>query len=150
MSTAPSATAKAAIPVVLSAVSTAEPAPRAASASFDQTSGGTFLTTLIADLRELFKFKVTAMVLITTWAGFYLGSMRSGISSVQRGLIETLVGVALVSAGASALNEALERKSDAKMIRTAQRPIAAGRISLLQGLILGLGAVAMGGFWLLY
>lgn len=105
--------------------------------------------TLIGDLRELFKFKVTAMVLITTWAGFYLGSIRSGISSFQRGLLETLVGVALVSAGASALNEALERTSDQKMIRTANRPIAAGRIALWQGLALGLGAVALGGLWLL-
>src|SRR5438046_3206673 len=82
--------------------------------------------TLIGDLRELFKFKVTAMVLVTTWAGFYLGSLHSGISTVQGGqietLLETLVGVALVSAGASALNEALERTSDTKMIRTANRP----------------------------
>lgn len=106
--------------------------------------------TFIADLRELFKFKVTAMVLVTTWAGFYLGSLRSGISSLQTGLLETLVGVALVSSGASALNEAIERKSDAKMIRTAQRPIASGRISLGFGLALGLGAVVLGGFWLLY
>jgi heme o synthase len=113
----------------------------------DPAPGAT--ATLIGDLRELFKFKVTAMVLVTTWAGFYLGSMHSGISSFQRGLLETLVGVALVSAGASALNETLERKSDAKMIRTAQRPIAAGRISLMQGLALGLGAVIVGGFWLL-
>ncbi len=105
--------------------------------------------TLIGDLRELFKVRVTTMVLITTWAGFYLGSLRSGISSVQRGLVETLVGVALVSAGASALNQALERKTDAKMIRTAHRPIAAGRISLAQGLALGFGAVLLGGLWLL-
>jgi protoheme IX farnesyltransferase len=104
--------------------------------------------TFIADLRELFKFKVTAMVLVTTWAGFYLGSLHSGISSLQSGLLEALVGVALVSAGASALNEALERTSDAKMIRTADRPIASGRITLWQGLLLGLGAVALGGFWL--
>jgi protoheme IX farnesyltransferase len=110
--------------------------------------------TLIGDMRELFKFKVTAMVLVTTWAGFYLGSLHSGISTVQGGqiqtLLETLFGVALVSAGASALNEALERTSDAKMIRTANRPIASGRISLLQGLVLGLGAVIAGGFWLQY
>ena len=104
--------------------------------------------TFIADLRELFKFKVTAMVLVTTWAGFYLGSLNSGISSLQSGLLEALVGVALVSAGASALNEALERTSDAKMIRTADRPIASGRIALWQGLLLGLGAVIGGGFWL--
>ena len=150
MSTASSATAKAAMPIAATVASREESTAGPASNAFDPASDGTFLTTLIADLRELFKFKVTAMVLITTWAGFYLGSMHSGISSVQRGLLETLIGVALVSAGASALNEALERKSDAKMIRTAQRPIAAGRISLLQGLILGLGAVAVGGFWLLY
>jgi len=149
MSTAPLATAKAASPIALPIASPVESASGTPSAAFENPSGATFLTTLVTDLRELFKFKVTAMVLITTWAGFYLGSMRSGISSVQRGLLETLVGVALVSAGASALNEALERKTDARMIRTAQRPIAAGRMSLLQGLILGLGAVALGAFWLL-
>ena len=116
--------------------------------ALDPPAGST--ATLIGDLRELFKFKVTAMVLVTTWAGFYLGSMQSGISSAQRGLVETLVGVALVSAGASALNEAIERKTDRKMVRTAGRPIAAGRISLFLGLVLGLGAVALGAFWLQY
>lgn len=105
--------------------------------------------TFIGDLRELFKFKVTAMVLITTWAGFYLGSLDSGISSIQRGLLETLIGVGLASAGSSALNEALERKSDAKMIRTANRPIASGRFSLAQGATLGLIAVILSGVWLL-
>jgi heme o synthase len=145
MSTNTAATAKAGIPMT-SAPVTAELDHAAADSAFRPTPGAT--ATLIADLRELFKFKVTLMVLITTWAGFYLGSMRSGISSFQRGLLETLVGVALVSAGASALNEALERKSDARMIRTANRPIAAGRISLPVGLALGMGAVVAGAFWL--
>lgn len=90
------------------------------------------------------------MVLITTWAGFYLGSLDSGISSIQRGLLDTLIGVGLASAGSSALNEALERKSDAKMIRTANRPIASGRFSLAQGAMLGLVAVVLSGVWLLY
>ena len=44
--------------------------------------------TLIHDLRELFKVKVVGLVLVTGWGGFYLGSMQSGISSVQRGLLE--------------------------------------------------------------
>jgi protoheme IX farnesyltransferase len=105
--------------------------------------------TLITDLRELFKVRVTGMVVITGWAGFYLGSMQSGISSVQRGLLDTLIGIGLVSAGASALNQALERTSDAKMKRTADRPIAAGRISFAQGVVAGLGALALGGWWLL-
>ena len=80
--------------------------------------------TLIHDLRELFKVKVVGLVLVTGWGGFYLGSMLSGISSVQRGLLDTLLGIGLVSAGAGALNEALERKTDARMKRTADRPLA--------------------------
>ena len=39
--------------------------------------------TLIHDLRELFKVKVVALVLVTGWGGFYLGSMLSGISSTS-------------------------------------------------------------------
>ncbi len=122
-------------------------AAKPATHAMHPTAGAT--ASLIGDLRELFKFKVTAMVLVTTWAGFYLGSIRSGITSVQRGLVETLLGVAMVSAGASALNEAMERKTDALMLRTANRPIATGRIPLSVGLALGLGAVLLGGWTLL-
>jgi protoheme IX farnesyltransferase len=96
----------------------------------------------------LFKVKVVALVLVTGWGGFYLGSMLSGISSLQRGLLDTLLGIGLVSAGAGALNEALERKTDARMIRTANRPLAAGRFSLTQGIVAGLGALGLGAVWL--
>ena len=111
------------------------------------TPGAT--ATLIHDLRELFKVKVVTMVLVTGWGGFYLGSMQSGISSMQRGLLDTLLGIGLVSAGAGALNEALERKTDARMLRTANRPLASGRFSLAQGIVAGLGALFLGAFWLL-
>lgn len=104
----------------------------------------------IADYRELFKVRVTTMVVITAWAGFYLGSMRSGISSVQPGLIETLLGIALVSAGSSALNQALERKSDAKMIRTSNRPLPGRRISLAHAILLGMAAIIGGALWLTF
>jgi len=104
---------------------------------------------LIADCRELFKVRVTGMVVVTAWTGFYLGSMQSGISSLQRGLIDTLFGIGLVSAGAGALNQALERKTDARMVRTANRPLAAGRISLGGGLLAGLAALAVGAGWLM-
>ena len=104
----------------------------------------------IADYAELFKFRVTSLVVMTAWAGFYLASMHSGISSIQPGLIVALVGIGLVSAGAAALNEALERKLDAKMIRTAQRPMASGRISLPHGVLLGMAAIVAGALWLTY
>ncbi|MGA2216817.1 MAG: heme o synthase [Terracidiphilus sp.] len=105
--------------------------------------------TLLHDFRELFKVKVVTMVLVTGWGGFYLGSMQSGISSLQRGLLDALFGIALVSAGAGALNEALERKTDARMIRTANRPLASGRFPLAVGILAGLGSLALGAYWLM-
>jgi len=66
--------------------------------------------------------RVVTLVLVTAWGGYYLGAMDSGVSSVQRGLLGALLGIGLVSAGAGALNEALERKTDARMKRTADRP----------------------------
>jgi heme o synthase len=105
--------------------------------------------TLIHDLRELFKVKVVGLVLVTGWGGFYLGSLQSGISSVQVGLLETLLGIGLVSAGAGALNEALERTTDARMVRTADRPLASGRFPLAAGVAAGIGALALGALCLL-
>ena len=105
---------------------------------------------LLHDFRELFKVKVVGLVLVTGWGGFYLGSMLSGISSLQRGLLETLIGIGMVSAGAGALNQALERTTDAKMKRTADRPLASGRVPLAVGIVLGLGALILGAAWLAY
>ena len=104
--------------------------------------------TLIHDLRELFKVKVVGLVLVTGWGGFYLGSMQSGISTLQRGLLDTLFGIGLISAGAGALNQALERSTDARMKRTADRPLASGRWPLSIGIFAGLGAIALGAVWL--
>ncbi len=103
---------------------------------------------LLVDYRELFKLRVTLMVTLTAWAGFYLGSMRSGISSIQPGLLEALVGITMVSAGSAALNQAIERNLDAKMFRTADRPMATGRIGLAHGIAIGLLAIAAGTIWL--
>lgn len=104
--------------------------------------------TWISDYRMLFKDRVTALVVMTAWAGFYLGSMQSGISSVQPGLLEALLGIGVVSAGSAALNECLERKQDRKMLRTANRPLASGRMSLAHGIFAGLGAIIFGSVWL--
>src|SRR3984957_2589386 len=92
----------------------------------------------LADYQELFKVRVTSMVVLTAWAGFYLGSMRSGITSIHWGLVESLLGITLISCGASVLNQVIERKTDAKMVGTAQRPVAAGRIGLAAGMGPGL------------
>jgi heme o synthase len=98
----------------------------------------------LADYQEIFKVRVTSMVVLTAWAGFYLGSMRSGISSMHWGLLESLVGIALVSCGASVMNQVIERRTDAKMVRTAQRPLAAGRFSVPHGMALGMACFVLG------
>jgi len=105
---------------------------------------------LFADYATLFKVRVSTMVIITAAAGFYLGSLRSGISPFHMGAFEALAGIAIVTCGSSALNQALERKSDTLMRRTADRPMAAGRISLPHGLLLGFGATFLGSLFLAY
>ena len=98
----------------------------------------------INDYAQLFKLRVNMMTVITAWAGFYLGSMRSGVSSWNMDLACALAGVALTSCGAGVLNQVLERVYDARMIRTARRPMPTGRIGLVHGLVLGLILVASG------
>jgi protoheme IX farnesyltransferase len=128
-------------------IDSAGPGPSPASGHLHAPQPGA-TATLIHDLRELFKVKVVGLVLVTGWGGFYLGSMQSGITSFQGGLLDALLGIGLVSAGAGALNEAMERKIDARMMRTADRPLAAGRFSLPLGILAGLGALAIGAVWL--
>ncbi|HEX4578134.1 MAG TPA: heme o synthase [Edaphobacter sp.] len=105
---------------------------------------------LLADYAALFKIRISTMVIITAGAGFYLGCLRSGISPFQLDGIKALVAIAVVTCGSSALNQALERRSDALMHRTADRPMAAGRISLTHGLVLGFAATFLGSLYLAY
>jgi protoheme IX farnesyltransferase len=106
--------------------------------------------TLLADYATLFKLRISTMSIITAGAGFYLGSLRSGISPFHAGLVQALIGITVVTCGSSALNQALERKTDRLMHRTADRPMAAGRISLTHGLILGFAATFLGSLYLAY
>ncbi len=106
--------------------------------------------TLLADYATLFKLRVSTLVIITAGAGFYLGSLRSGISPFQPQLLKALIGITLVTCGASALNQALERNTDRLMRRTLNRPMAAGRIGLAHGLLVGFAATFLGSLYLAY
>ena len=88
------------------------------------------------------------MVLLTAAGGFYLGSLASGISPFHIGLLKALLGIALVTAGSSVLNQALERRTDRRMPRTANRPMALGRIGLAHGLALGFALIVGGSLYL--
>jgi protoheme IX farnesyltransferase len=84
------------------------------------------------------------MVLITAAAGLYLGDLRSGVSPFHLQAMLALIGIALVTCGSSALNQALERRSDGRMRRTANRPMVTGRIGLAHGLLLGFATIVAG------
>lgn len=88
-------------------------------------SQSTFWRRWSEQIGVLTKARLTAMVLVTTVAGFYLGS-RGTVNLVQ--LIHTLVGTALVAAAAAALNQLMEQEWDAKMKRTADRPLPTHRL----------------------
>ena len=103
---------------------------------------------LLGDYTVLFKPRVSAMVLLTAAGGFYLGCLRSGISPFTADMVKTMLGVAVVTAGAGALNQALERTTDRLMPRTAMRPMAQQRIGLLHGLVLGFLLTFLGSVYL--
>jgi protoheme IX farnesyltransferase len=105
-------------------------------------------TSLLADYAALFKPRVSTMVVITAAAGYYLGCLRSGISPLAWAHVQALAGIAIVTAGSSALNQALERTTDSLMPRTAGRPMVQRRISLAHGLLLGFIAIIGGSLYL--
>jgi protoheme IX farnesyltransferase len=75
---------------------------------------------------ELTKPRVTALVLVTTAAGFWLG-LRAG--APWGTLAPLLLGTGLCAGGANALNQWMERGTDAAMERTRHRPIPSGRLA---------------------
>jgi heme O synthase-like polyprenyltransferase len=64
---------------------------------------------------DLFKARLTFLVLLTTLVGFYVG-YRGPVDYLL--MLQTLLGTAFVAGGAAALNQLWERKYDAKMRRT--------------------------------
>src|SRR5882757_6369304 len=74
---------------------------------------------------DLVKARLTTLVLLTTAVGFYIGE-QGAMNFIL--MFNTLAATALVAAGASALNQLLEREYDAKMRRTQSRPLPSGRL----------------------
>lgn len=89
---------------------------------------------LLHQYSELIKARITAMVLLTAWCGAYLAAGNSGVSAFDWKLLAAILGIGLVAAGTAAANEIIERKSDAKMKRTSQRPLVTGAISMVHAL----------------
>jgi protoheme IX farnesyltransferase len=99
------------------------------------------LVSRVATYIELTKPRIAALVLVTVAVAAFVGSW--GLPDAIL-LLHTLLGTALVAASASALNQWLERKSDALMDRTADRPLPSDRVSALEVLLFGMAAAVAG------
>jgi protoheme IX farnesyltransferase len=95
----------------------------------------------LIDYVELTKPKISVLVLVTVAVAMFVGNWGPPSSWL---LFHTLAGTALVAASASALNQRLERATDALMARTAGRPLPAGRLGEREALVFGGVTIALG------
>jgi heme o synthase len=93
------------------------------------------------DLLELTKPRITVLILICTAVGYFFGCWNSYHLSI---LAHVLLGTALMASGTSALNQWYEVDSDARMLRTRERPLAAGRMKHSRGFAFGVLLSAAG------
>lgn len=105
-------------------------------------------TSLFRDYSELTKLRVTSLIVMTAWCGYFFGAHQAGVSWISWGLFHSLFGIGLVSSGTAALNEVMERDVDAYMRRTALRPLPAGRMSLFHATTVGILATVGGSIYL--
>jgi heme o synthase len=83
---------------------------------------------------ELTKPRITTLIMLTSAAGFVLGS-RGATNYVT--LAHAMVGIALLSSGIATLNQFMERDLDGLMRRTADRPLPSGRLFPFEALWFG-------------
>jgi protoheme IX farnesyltransferase len=95
---------------------------------------GTSPAARVADFVALTKPRMNFLVVVTTGVGYFMAA--HGWNDWSR-LLNTLAGTALTAAGASVLNQLAERELDARMVRTQDRPLPAGRVMPIEALIWG-------------
>lgn len=96
---------------------------------------------------EITKFRLVSLVLWSVAVGFFMASEGPLDFPI---LAKTLLGTALIGGGAMALNQYQEREADARMKRTEDRPLPAGRIRPATALWLGVLLSAAGFVFLFF
>src|SRR5882724_9047452 len=97
-----------------------------------------------ADLAALFKVRVTSLVVLTAWAGYFLAARKHQVPQMSWQLLATLVGVAMVASAASAFNQVIERDADARMSRTKNRPLPTKRMTVRYAYTVGIVVGVLG------
>ncbi|HMU33676.1 MAG: protoheme IX farnesyltransferase [Acidobacteria bacterium] len=88
----------------------------------------------IAAYFELTKPRIAFLLVLTSAAGFYMGSQK-GFDAVTFGI--AMAAICLLAFGVATLNQYAERSIDPKMERTARRPLPTGRVTRNEALIFG-------------
>ena len=88
----------------------------------------------------LAKPEITLMVMISAGVASLLASGSLQVTV----LVHSVVGIGLLAAGASILNQYLERELDGRMRRTARRPLPAGELTAARALVLGVAVSSAG------
>jgi len=98
-----------------------------------------------ADYLMLVKPRIMVLLLITTLAAALIATSTRPVGDVQvlRLVLLTLLGGALASGGASALNHYIDRDIDGLMARTKKRPLPSGRLKPINALLFGLVLTAL-------
>ena len=93
-----------------------------------------FRSVRVLDYVQLVKPRLVVMVLLSTITGYYLAALNFA-DPFKFWMM--LLGTAFVACGSMTLNEVLEINTDSKMLRTQNRPLPAGRLSMREALIFG-------------
>jgi len=99
----------------------------------------------IKDYALFIKLRLTLLVLVSAASGYLLAAP----TIVALDLIMLLVGGLLVTGASNGFNQVIERHLDIQMKRTENRPVAAGRMSALEGIVLG-ASLGLAGIAILY
>jgi len=105
-------------------------------------------STVLSDYWALTKPEVNFLIVITTFAGFYLGHAGHWRNFPFLLSINAVLGTLLVASGTGTLNQYIERRFDAQMRRTARRPLAADRLKPSAVLWFGTALSAVGSIYL--
>lgn len=101
----------------------------------------TIWTRRVADYWALLKFRQTALLLMTGLAGYLSGKGRF---SRPMEALWMAAGLFFAIAGCTALNMVLDRDLDARMARTAGRPLPSGRLRVDQATVFGITLSLLG------
>src|SRR4029077_5693265 len=102
----------------------------------------------LGDYSVLLKMRVTSLVVMTAWTGYFLGAQRAHIPTFSWKLLCAMLGIGLVSGGAAAMNQVIEREADGRMQRTRKRPIPGQRMGVVEATAVGMACILGGAAYL--